>query len=83
MRHPDFNIDTFIEGLQGTCDSMQEALDKMYPDMYEDDILPSEQTHISHEIFNCDTCNWWYEISEQSTDGSNCCNCVDDDDEDE
>lgn len=80
MRPDDFDIHLVIESLQGTCGTIQGAIEDHYPDMTELDLTSEDHDMIDNEIFECDTCNWWCEISEmcsQTDDcgGDHCENC--------
>ena len=59
----------------GTCDSLPEEV------LADSDLC--EQ--VEHLMFECMTCNWWCDVSEQREDDSGqnvCSDCKDDDDED-
>lgn len=58
-----------IEELRGTCDSFDDI----------DDFSQAELEELDGEIFCCDTCGWWCEISEaEANDGGQdiCGDCV-------
>lgn len=84
MRAPDFDIHKVIESLQGTCGTLSNTIEELYPGMTEDDLDRGDFDTIDNEIFECQTCNWWCEISEvcESRVGENeCRDCHGDDDE--
>lgn len=66
MRPSDFNIQQIIEDLQGTCDTLQDAISYRYPDMDEMELTEEDHNQIENQIFLCTECNWWCEISEES-----------------
>lgn len=71
-------IDILIEGLQGTCMSLDEGIGMYLGEDYcSNDLTVDEFEHLQGEIFLCDICGWWYEICDQSDDGLTCCNCGD------
>lgn len=78
MRLADFKIEELIESLRGTCQTLSEALPE---GMEEDDLTKADTDAIDEQIFRCETCSWWDEISEQNEDGENCLDCVPEDPE--
>lgn len=83
-RCPDFEfkpeIERVISVLQGTCNTMTEALQQLYGDVgTEDNFTAEDYEAISLEIFKCDHCDWWYEISERASDQDDeiCEGCAD------
>ena len=74
MKPENFDIQELIDHLQGTCKSLQEGLNDLYPEMDVSDLTEKDNEEIDNQIFNCDTCNWWCEACEQDEDG-NCENC--------
>jgi len=78
IRPADFDINDVISFLQGTCKTLNEALVALYEVDGDENILTSEDHAVmDNEIFLCDTCNWWFDISEQSEDGEKCNDCFD------
>lgn len=80
MRAKNFDIQVVIDDLQGTCDTLQGGIENHYPDMTEDDLTEDDHTILNNQIFLCDTCGWWCEISEQCNEnpecgGSDCTDC--------
>ena len=57
MRSKDFNIQTIIDCLQGTCgDSIQSALDYYYPEMVEEDLTEDDTNALYNQISICTDC---------------------------
>ncbi len=81
MRPVDFDINSVIESLQGSCQSLDNAL----PEGMEYEDLSSEDfDSIDNEIFKCTTCDWWCEIADQFEDENGemvCSDCSDSDDD--
>lgn len=88
MRPDYFDPQVIVDALNGTCNTLQEALDDHYPDMDEMELTSSDHDIIGNQIFRCGTCGWWCEIDEaKENDGSKedeCQDCsnMDDDGED-
>ena len=53
-----------IDELQGTCNSI---------DM--DEWTFEELEVLDEQIFQCDTCSWWFEVGEMSEDSNVCNDC--------
>lgn len=91
MRSPDFDIQKVIDFLQGTLNSISDAFGEggildddfkpIYLDMTEDDILISELETLDMQIFQCETCGWWCEISFMGMQDRICQDCCDEEDE--
>ena len=77
MRAEDFDIDKLVLYLQGTCKTTSEGINDLYPDMEEDDLTEEDVAHLDQEIFRCETCSWWCEISEMSEEDQTCTDCND------
>jgi hypothetical protein len=56
--------DEIIDSLRGTCDTLYSALE-YYNALYLEDNLQFLQ-YLDNQIFLCDACGWWCEISEES-----------------
>lgn len=69
-----FSITELIEDLKGTCKTIEEFLPE---GMGREDITEEELEELDQEIFNCETCNWWYEQAE-NVEGETCSNCGED-----
>lgn len=71
MRSENFDIDNTIEYLRGTCtNTIDSAVNELYPGMNEGDLTVDETNQIDDEIFECDDCGWWCEVSQRcETDG--------------
>lgn len=63
MKPTDFNIDSLIESLTGTCSSID---DKLPEGMDWNDLTMDDHNKIDNEIFCCDQCGWWCENSDMS-----------------
>ena len=85
MKPADFNLDTLIEYLKGTCKSMQEGVNSLYEGMDEDDLAMSDIEAIEEEIGNCSRCGWWVEVNEiNEVDSEQVCDgCLEDGEGDE
>lgn len=75
MRPEDFNMLKITETLQGTCDDFDSTLEHFYPEMTKDDLTKDDYDEMDNEIFLCDICGWWYEVSERTENesGEDCC----------
>lgn len=60
----------FIEYAQGTCQSISEVLDVL--DIPDESYINWKT--VDDEIFHCESCSWWCEISEQDENGD-CQDC--------
>jgi hypothetical protein len=74
------NIDLWNEiiyDLSGTCDSLEAALTRHNAEQLRD-YMPFLE-YLDNEIFLCDGCNWWCELSEMSetSDTDMCRDCDD------
>ena len=69
-----------IYDLNGTCKTIAEALD-------DNEALDLEDyepflSHLDNQIFRCECCNWWCDLSEMADDDSwNCRDCSPDENE--
>lgn len=63
----EIDIDRIIEDLLGTCKSLVSVLDSY--GLTEDDLSDKERFLMDNEIFLCDECGWWMEISQCTEDG--------------
>lgn len=73
-RPTDFDVHKIIDTCQGTCsESLQSALDYWYPEMNEDELTKDDLNTIDNEIFLCEQCGWWCEISECAEDEDEIC----------
>jgi hypothetical protein len=74
-----FSIHDVIQDLTGTTMTLQNVLDDYSKD--ESDLTPEDHATIDSEIFCCDNCGWWCEVSESNEDGPNqiCDDCNDED----
>lgn len=68
------DVQKLIEYLQGTCNTLDSALDELFgcdsTEMTEDN-----HTELGLEIFLCEYCGWWCEISEVSDEDGVCMDC--------
>lgn len=80
MKPDDFDVQKIIDTCQGTCtESLQSALEYHYPGMDEDELTGEDHAAIDNEIFMCEGCGWWCEISEAVEDEDNKCqDCLND-----
>lgn len=79
MRAKKFDPHLIAETLQGTCDTLSGVIEQEYPDMTEDDLTQADHNALDNEVFLCDICGWWCEISESCNETENCggSNCTD------
>lgn len=71
-------IENVIDDLRGTCSSLDKVLD-YYGSSFEELSLENCD-QIDSEIFNCECCGWWCDISELSSkidDALVCTDCED------
>jgi len=66
-------LNSLINALQGTCMSLDEACSDL--GINEDDLTEQDHSFIDQEIFRCETCAWWSEVSEMSMEDSVCTEC--------
>lgn len=62
-----YHIDQIIDYLNGSCKSLEEACISF--DTTESDLTDEDRKELDDNIFECQTCNWWHENSEQSENG--------------
>lgn len=75
MRPTDFDIQTVIDSVQGTCDTINDHLPEGMNDM---DLTLEDHNSIDNQIFQCDECGWWYEQCQNAGDADDgkCEDCV-------
>lgn len=66
MRPDNFNVYDITEYLQGTSITLEQALTDHYEGMVEEDLTDQDRDDIDNDIFLCEDCGWWCEISEES-----------------
>lgn len=72
-----------IEHLKGTCKSLQEGCMDLFQ-IDDDELSDENRAQIDDEIFRCNTCDWWFECSDESIFSEGDCNeCVPDDEEED
>lgn len=54
--------DEIVQHLNGSCNSLTQTLDLFGAEYLEDDMEFLE--YLDSEIFCCETCGWWSELSE-------------------
>lgn len=60
---------SIVDDLRGTCKSLEDVVDPA-------SLTLADHYTISNEIFCCDTCGWWCEVSEESTtEPGSCLDC--------
>ena len=57
-------LEGIVEDLMGSCQSLEDALDKHYMEL--DDLSMKDLEYIDDAIFVCDCCGWWYDLGEIS-----------------
>jgi hypothetical protein len=71
------DIQELIDYLQGGCKTLNEGVSDISEGVLNESNLTIQQHEIiDSEIFRCESCGWWHEISEQSEDGENCIECL-------
>ena len=78
MFTPD-KIQELIDYLQGTCNSLDDGVQTIFGEDFSSFNLSSENhEQIDNEIFLCETCGWWCEMSESGDEDGNCTDCSED-----
>lgn len=72
----DEEIDDLAQQLNGTCQTVNEALRYDDRNRSEDDMTRADHQALDGEIACCETCSWWCEPAELDEDG-NCDDCRD------
>ena len=68
-----------IEYLQGSSNTLNEGVQTIYGDQFDDsDLDENQHEQIDGEIFCCDNCGWWCEVSDRGQEF--CSDCEADDD---
>jgi len=62
------NIDEIIEYLQGSCKSLDEAVDTFYPGLDSMDLEDEHYEAIDNALFLCEECGWWCEVGDYAMD---------------
>jgi len=71
--YSDEQIDKLAHRLQGTCDSIEKALEELE---FEKEMTISDCNELDQKVFCCEVCEWWYEISEMDEENEwECCGC--------
>ncbi len=66
-----------IDYLQGSCKTIDEACNEVFEDGEE--ILSDEnREEIDQNLFECETCGWWFEWAEEGSNGGECKSCCED-----
>lgn len=68
---PTDHVDTIAHALQGTCKSLGECLAEHDLEHLEEDMAFLQG--LDQEVFCCDQCSWWCEMSEMSEDREGIC----------
>lgn len=76
MKLPNFDIQTVIDFLQGSTETIDSAIEILYPGMDREDLDQKDLETIDDQIFVCETCGWWCEISERADDEEICEDCA-------
>lgn len=73
----DDQVDTIIEMLEGTCDTLTGAVQEVTSDnsLSDDDLTEQQRIEIDSQVFRCEDCDWWYEISCDSEESGTCEDC--------
>lgn len=73
MRAENFDIEIIIDSLRGTCNTLDETINSIYPGMEYEDLTDEDHEEIDNNIFCCETCGWWTDVSEMSEENERCC----------
>lgn len=64
-RPNNFDIQTVIDAINGTCMNTVESMtEELYPEMSENDLTQEDYTEVDQQIFLCACCGWWCDQSE-------------------
>mgnify|MGYP000188636058 CR=1 FL=1 len=76
-------FEEFLQYIQGTCKTLDEAVQAVYGEEFDSDSLSEEQTTaLDNEHLLCPQCGWWVEPSEMvEVSGEDVCSDCDDGDE--
>lgn len=78
--YTDAEIEELIYDLQGTCQSLEEAVQKTD---HKKELTVADCQVLDQNIFCCEQCNWWDEASQESVREPGCCvDCEPEDDND-
>lgn len=68
----DGQLTELVELLEGSCDSLDEATYYLFGK--DSDFLSQDDlADIDDNVFKCECCGWWYNISEMSGNGEQLC----------
>lgn len=82
--YTDEQINELAHDLLGTCESLEEALRRLYSnenDLYLE-LTVADCQALDAEIFCCGQCSWWEETSQESAESGVCIDCHSGDDDD-
>lgn len=66
-------LDEIIEYINGTCHTLDEVVNQITEGEFQESDLTEEQiSKIDNEIFLCEECGWWDEISDKCNETENC-----------
>lgn len=73
-------MNQIIEFLQGSCmNSLDDAVQEFIGEKYDSTELTEEElAYLDDNIFECECCGWWCEISEMSEYDQRCESCFED-----
>lgn len=69
-------LNTIIRYLQGTCNTLDDACETHGIEFIE--LTHQDFDIIDNEIFHCEQCGWWCEVSERAEDSELCEDCEND-----
>ncbi len=72
VRPDDFDANKVAEDLEGTCKS----IDDMLPEGMDFEDLTAKDLEDMDIVFQCTSCDWWYEIAMKVTDDGECSDCT-------
>lgn len=81
MKPIDFDIQKVIEALQGTSESLHSIVEQLYPDVdVMRDFTNADYNEIDNQMFLCEECGWWCEVSQYGKEDGKCEDCSPDND---
>lgn len=65
MKPENFDVQELIDYLQGTTNTLDDGMETLYSGMDFEELTEEDHDQIDNQIFECEVCGWWCEISEQ------------------
>lgn len=64
MRAEDFDINRVVEYLQGSCESLDSAIELLFSGTEFEDLTEEDLSTLDNAILNCPSCGWWVDSGE-------------------